>query len=79
MAEGEEGYLGVAGVSVPDQLVQGYGYPAGASVNQITEGSPAAQAGLRVYDIITAVNGKQITSFEQLQKVIHGYPAGEDC
>ncbi len=30
-----------------------------------------------VYDIITAVNGKQITSFEQLQKVIHGYPAGE--
>ena len=77
VAEGEEGYLGVAGVSVPDQLVQGYGYPAGASVNQITEGSPAAQAGLRVYDIITAVNGKQITSFEQLQKVIHGYPAGE--
>ena len=77
VAEGEEGYLGVVGVSVPDQLVQGYGYPAGASINQITEGSPAAEAGLRVYDIITAVNGKQITSFEQLQKVIHGYPAGE--
>ena len=75
--EGEEGYLGVMGVSVPDQLVQGYGYPAGASVNQITEGSPAAEAGLRVYDIITGVNGRQITSFEQLQNVIHGYPAGE--
>lgn len=75
--EGEEGYLGVMGVSVPDQLVQGYGYPAGASVNQITEGSPAAEAGLRVYDIITGVNGRQITSFEQLRNVIHGYPAGE--
>ncbi len=75
--EGEEGYLGVTSLSVPDTLVEGYGYPAGASVTQVTEGTPAAEAGLRVYDIITAVNGRQVTSAEQLTSSIQSYAAGE--
>ena len=41
-----------------------YGIPAGAAVQSVTENGPAAQAGLQRGDIITAVDGKAMTSTE---------------
>jgi serine protease DegS len=32
--------------------------------------SPAAQAGLRPYDVLIAMNGKPLTSIEQFQQMI---------
>jgi len=39
-----------------------YGIPAGAAVQSVTEGAPAALAGVQIGDIITAVNGMAVTS-----------------
>lgn len=62
----EKGYIakpyvgiGVLDVSAETQM---YGIPAGAAVQSVTEGAPAALAGVQIGDIITAVNGMAVTS-----------------
>lgn len=58
-------YIGITVGNVTAEA-QGYGLPAGAAVQNVTEGSPAAAAGLQAYDIITAVDAKEITSKDEL-------------
>ena len=77
LSEEERGYLGIQGVDVPANYVDYYGFPAGAYVTKITEGSPAEKSGLQMSDIITAVEGKKITSYEELRSQIGYYAAGE--
>ncbi|MBO4734527.1 MAG: PDZ domain-containing protein, partial [Clostridia bacterium] len=45
------------------QILKYYGYPAGAVVLSVYEGSPADTAGIKRGDIITEFNGKQITEY----------------
>ncbi|MBO4410747.1 MAG: trypsin-like peptidase domain-containing protein [Lachnospiraceae bacterium] len=74
--EGEEGYLGINGASVPSNYITSYGYPAGVSITRIIEGSPAELAGLQIYDIIAEVNGQAVTTMNELKAVTNSYPAG---
>jgi serine protease Do len=73
----ERGYLGILGTDVNSAYVSNYGYPAGAQIIQITEGSPAAQSGLQLGDIITAVNGETISSYDALRTELSYYAPGE--
>ena len=63
-----KGYISkpYVGISVADVSVetQQYGVPAGAAVQAVAENSPAQQAGLQRGDVITAVDGKAMTSTE---------------
>ena len=77
----EKGYLtkpfiGVT-VSTVTSEIQSYGLPAGASVQSVTEGAPADQAGLQVNDIITAANGQEITSSTDLVNVVSACEPGD--
>ena len=56
-------YIGISVLDVSAETQQ-YGIPAGAAVQSVTENGPAAQAGLQRGDIITAVDGKAMTSTE---------------
>jgi putative serine protease PepD len=49
----------------------------GAQVTTIQAGSPAAQAGLQIGDVITAVNGKAISSTEQFIATVDNYSPGQ--
>jgi putative serine protease PepD len=49
----------------------------GAEVGEITAGGPAADAGLRVGDIITALNGRQVADSTELVVAIRSYAPGE--
>lgn len=48
-----------------------YGYPAGAVVSGVAEGSPAAQAGIARGDIITEFNGTAISEYTVFDDVLH--------
>ena len=58
------GYLGVAlrDVDADVQQALGLGGAAGALVQDVTPGSPAERAGLRPYDLITAIDGRRSTA-----------------
>ena len=61
-------YIGISLLDVSAETQQ-YGVPAGAAIQSVTENSPAQQAGLQKGDIITAVDGKAMTSTELVSYV----------
>ncbi len=69
-------YIGVT-ISTVTAEIQSYGLPAGASVQSVTEGAPAAQAGLQVNDIITSANGQEITSSQDLVNFVSACEPGD--
>lgn len=78
----EKGYISkpYIGVSVLDvsQQTQAYGIPAGAAIQEVTQDSPAQQAGLVSGDIITAVDGEAITGSQDLVTVIGNAQVGQE-
>jgi putative serine protease PepD len=48
----------------------------GAQVSSIQPNSPAASAGIKVGDLVTAINGKGITSTEQFIAAVDNYSPG---
>ena len=69
-------YIGISAITVSKDM-QGYGLPEGASVQSITEGSPADSAGLRKNDIITHVDGEPIATSSQLVGFIQEAKVGD--
>ena len=78
----ENGYISkpYIGVTVSDvsEESQGYGLPAGAAVRTIAEDSPAEESGLKVGDIITSVDGKEISGSSALVDFIGDCEVGQE-
>jgi serine protease Do len=70
----EKGYISKPFIGVMCQTVdskmQGLGLPSGVSIEEVIDGGPAEAAGLLPNDIITAVNGKAISSTDDLKREI---------
>jgi serine protease Do len=66
------GFIGVALKDVDPDLQRslGLGDTRGALVQDVTENSPGQRAGLRPYDLITAVDGQPVTSNDELVRRI---------
>lgn len=69
--------LGIKVTTVDSAVAQYYNMVEGAYVNEIEAGSCSEKAGLKVGDIITAVNDKKVTSSSELSAAKKGYKAGE--
>ena len=68
----ERGYLGVQTQALTMQLAEGLGLaePRGALVDGAEPGTPAAEAGIRSGDVITAVNGAPVADNRDLARKI---------
>ena len=66
------GFIGVTPKDVDPDLQRSLALrtPAGALVQDVGAGSPAARAGLRTYDVIVAVDGQAITASDDLIQII---------
>lgn len=78
---GKFGYVTGAymGVTVRDveQVVQDYGFPAGAYIESVENGSAAQKAGLQMKDIVVNVGGYEVNSVSQLTIVLRKFKAGD--
>ncbi|HEY0634403.1 MAG TPA: DegQ family serine endoprotease [Gammaproteobacteria bacterium] len=70
--EVRRGVLGVQAQDLTPELASAFDLQEqrGAVVTQVTEGSPAAKAGLKAGDIITAVNGKPVRSSAEVRNIV---------
>ena len=75
----QRGRLGVVIQEVNQSLADTFGLkkPAGALINSVEKGSPAAQAGLEAGDVILGANGREIANPGDLPALIAGMSAGE--
>lgn len=76
LEEGEAGYLGIQGQTVTPSYSLRFGIPVGVYINAILDGSPADQAGLKKGDIIVKINGRSISTMEELQTILDYTRAG---
>jgi S1-C subfamily serine protease len=65
-------FLGIQGQTVDPQIAELYDLPAasGAVVAEVVPDTPAAEAGLQRGDIITGIDGREITSMNELAALI---------
>ncbi|QBR93572.1 S1C family serine protease [Nocardioides euryhalodurans] len=77
---GETPTHALIGVSVSDAASDDGGatVPNGAAVGEVTEGSAAAEAGLEPGDVITAVDGRLVTSSDALIATVRSYRPGDE-
>lgn len=68
----QRGYIGVALRDVDPDLQEALGLAraAGALVQDVTPGSPAERAGIRPYDLVTAVDGVEVLGNDELIREI---------
>jgi len=76
---GKRAFIGAALNGLTPELREFFGAPsdAGVLVASLTENGPAAKAGLRVGDVITAVDGNRIEESFDIAKSMRGKHAGD--
>jgi Do/DeqQ family serine protease len=64
----ERGYVGIGGQDLTPELARGLrgGVTQGVLIAEVEAGAPAAQAGLHPGDVVTAVDGTPVRSWQQL-------------
>lgn len=77
VSDEEKPYLGIYGQDVPESYKTRFDWPEGVYVTQINPESPAALAGLKAGDIITAIDDTEISTMEELQEIISGHNVGD--
>lgn len=77
VSEEEQGYLGIRGNDVDSEYSEYYNVPLGYYVGEVSENSPAKEAGMLTGDIIVKFDGRDITSSEGLYEKLKTKKAGE--
>ena len=70
-------YIGISGTAVGDNDAQRYNIPKGVYVEGVEKDSPAEKSGLQKGDIITKIEGKEISSVAELNRVKYNYNIGD--
>ena len=72
-------YLGVSLVTVTPAIASSYNLATeeGAMVYQVVSGTPAEQAGLRAFDVITRIDGEEMTTSDDVILAIRAHDIGD--
>lgn len=76
LSEKDRAYIGVSGEDVTEVYSQAFEMPVGYYVSKIKEGSAAEKAGIKVGDVIVALNDISIESGQELQDTLTYTKAG---
>lgn len=72
-------YIGIQPSSVGAAEAEAYGLPLGVLVVSVEEGSSGERAGLKKSDIITAIDGVTVESYEDLARELKKFRAGDEA
>ena len=79
IAQGRVAYpwLGLSGTDIESETALKYGVDRGALVGNVEPGGPAERGGLRVQDVITAVQAVPIATSDELTMLVRRHPPGD--
>lgn len=78
LEEDEQGYLGIAGNDVTEDVASYYNMPVGVFINEASENGAAEKAGMMAGDVITKVNDVEITAITQLRDYVTSLRVGTE-
>ena len=70
-------YIGISGRNVSEELAKKYDTPVGIYVDSAEEGTPAQEAGIKKGDIITEIEGNEVSTVEELNEIKNTYEVGD--
>lgn len=70
-------FLGITGGTLDEDTASAYNAPSGIYVSNVASGSAAQRAGLQAGCIITGFNGEDVSTMEDLQKLIQNCAPGD--
>ncbi len=76
LSEAEQGYLGISGSDVTEEVAAYYNMPVGVYVKEAVKDGAAEKAGLRTDDIITKADDIEISSISQLKEYVNSRRVG---
>ncbi|HEV8623885.1 MAG TPA: trypsin-like peptidase domain-containing protein [Acidimicrobiia bacterium] len=79
IAQGRVSYawLGVSGTDLDPWTAKEYGVSAGTLIRRVTPKSPAEQSGLRVQDVVTAIENRHIATLNELMMLVRRHDPGD--
>lgn len=75
LSDDEKGYLGISGAEVTEEASV-FDMPYGVYVKEVAKGGAADKGGVKVGDVITAVNKMEVTNMTSLQEKVNSYRKG---
>lgn len=78
--EVRRGWIGVRIQQVTDEIAEslGLGKARGALVGSVSEGGPAAKAGIKAGDVVVRFDGKDVKEMRDLPRIVADTPVGKD-
>lgn len=70
-------YLGIEGHNVDQETASAHNINEGIYLTSVYSGSPAYSGGIRVADVITQIDGKEVTSLSVLHGILKSHNAGD--
>jgi len=70
--------IGIGGRAVTEQDAKAYDLKVGVYVASMSPNSPAYMSGIKIGDIITEVNGKKVTTVDELNEIKNQHAVGDE-
>ncbi len=70
--------LGLMGREVDEEMIYSYDVPYGILITEISEGGPLDNTDIELFDIITEINGVEVTTFQEVFSELEKYKPGDE-